>query len=177
MSGIKEPSWAVEYLKERRRLYRNERRPTRRAIKNKIAALNKARDVFLAIQSNLPLRMDGRSEQTVEDLGLAIHALETLLTSGRTIDTVLDAAVNYLARLYRVHTGTPHYLKVGELVIKYFSDVLPSDIVKGTVNGNLGEWARKKATRYARHLEKLAGKGMSQETHDQIGKSILPRSL
>jgi hypothetical protein len=176
MSGIKEPSWAVEYLKERRRLYRNERRPTRRAIKNKIAALKKARDVFLAIQSNLPLRMDGRSEQTVEDLGLAIHAL-TLLTSGRTIDTVLDAAVNYLARLYRAHTGTPHYLKVGELVIKYFSDVLPSDIVKGTVNGNLGEWARKKATRYARHLEKLAGKGMSQETHDQIGKSILLRSL
>lgn len=178
LSGIPlSDEWITKYLDERRQMIplKKTRRPRQRnLVKQKIAALEAAQKVHRRIGPLLPWQEKGHLETTLQGLSLAIDHLSTLTNPGRILKPEIPATIFFLTELYRTHTGTPHYFEVGLLVSKHFRDVLPRKVVDGDVT----EWVRKTATRYACILEQLCGDNKRVDSVlKRLGKSRLLESL
>ena len=116
----------------------------------------------------------GTLRNNTPGFSLAIDHLSTLTNPGRILKPEIPATIFFLTELYRTHTGTPHYFEVGLLVSKHFRDVLPRKVVDGDVT----EWVRKTATRYACILEQLCGDNKRVDSVlKRLGKSRLLESL
>lgn len=176
-----DPPWAVEYAKGCRKSYIPPPKPlNRNAIKHSITVLKEAQKIFRKTERHLSLkRLDGRLGPrennrliAVEDLAVAIRALESLTTPGKPLDQQLDCMFYNFAFRYRTRTGKPCYADIGRLVVKFLSDVLPHEVAEGRSKKELADWARKKVKRYERLLNNI-----NEKTLDQLFKSDLIKSL
>jgi hypothetical protein len=182
LSDLKDaPTWAVNYAKERRRLFSPSRsgrakvkRPRLNAkVKRSIATLKEAQIIFRKIEPKLPPRTDGRSEATIEDLQLAADTLARLLTPGAAIDAEFNATVGYLVHMYKQKTGRPHYQDVGFIVTEIFKDIRP----KLKEREDHVHWVRKTATRYQRCMKLFSDDRTAGHALAQLQKSSLRECL